>query len=314
MTYVAPFASSQPRVSWRSDLAGVEGRGLALDLVGDGALDRPERVHVLDLGPGAERLRAAGAQRDVRLDPHLAVLHLRVGDVDGAEQQPELLGIAASLLGGSDVRLGDDLHERDAERLKSTRLTRLPSAAAAWTSFAVSSSRWARRIPIVTGPLGRVEGQRAVGGEREVVLADLVALREVRVEVVLAIPARGRGRSRPDRGPGRQDVLHGLPVDCRERARQAEADRTGMGVRGGIRVRDGAGAEHLAHGPDLAVDLDPDHGLVTGAGGHAGVPRRLACGTPCTAITSRLSQGRQSRAERRRDPARRRTSLRPRKR
>ncbi len=37
-------------------------------------------------------------------------------------------------------------------RLKSTRLTRRPSGPAAWTSFAVSSSRWARVIPIVTGP------------------------------------------------------------------------------------------------------------------------------------------------------------------
>ena len=38
------------------------------------------------------------------------------------------------------------------ERLKSTRLTRRPSAPVAWMSLAVSSSRWARVIPIVTGP------------------------------------------------------------------------------------------------------------------------------------------------------------------
>ena len=37
-------------------------------------------------------------------------------------------------------------------RLKSTRLTRVPSVPAAWTSLAVSSSRWARAIPIVTSP------------------------------------------------------------------------------------------------------------------------------------------------------------------
>jgi hypothetical protein len=38
------------------------------------------------------------------------------------------------------------------ERLKSTRLTREPSEAVAWISLAVSSSRWALVIPIVTGP------------------------------------------------------------------------------------------------------------------------------------------------------------------
>ena len=38
------------------------------------------------------------------------------------------------------------------DRLKSTRLTLRPSGVTAWTSFAVSSSRWARVIPIVNGP------------------------------------------------------------------------------------------------------------------------------------------------------------------
>ena len=55
-----------------------------------------------------------GAQRDVRLDPHLAVLHVGVGRADRAQQQLQLLGVPAGLLGGPDVRLGDDLHERRA--------------------------------------------------------------------------------------------------------------------------------------------------------------------------------------------------------
>ena len=38
------------------------------------------------------------------------------------------------------------------DRLKSMRLTLVPSAPVAWISLAVSSSRWARVIPMVTGP------------------------------------------------------------------------------------------------------------------------------------------------------------------
>jgi len=38
------------------------------------------------------------------------------------------------------------------ERLKSTRLTFRPSSPVAWTSLAVSSSRWARVIATVNGP------------------------------------------------------------------------------------------------------------------------------------------------------------------
>ena len=55
-----------------------------------------------------------GAQRDVRLDPHLAALHVGVGRADRAQQQLQLLGVAAGLLGRPDVGLGDDLHERGA--------------------------------------------------------------------------------------------------------------------------------------------------------------------------------------------------------
>ncbi len=93
-------------------LAGVERRRLPLDLVRDRPLDGAERVHVLDLDPRPERLGPARPERDVRLDPQLAALHVRVGCADRAQQQLELLGVAAGLLGGPDLRLGDDLHQR----------------------------------------------------------------------------------------------------------------------------------------------------------------------------------------------------------
>ena len=74
---------------------------------------------------------------------------------DRAQQQLELLGVAAGLLGGPDVGLGDDLHERGArpvevDQASTARPTRRPRRA--WTSLAVSSSRWARVIGTVNGP------------------------------------------------------------------------------------------------------------------------------------------------------------------
>ena len=95
-------------------LAPVERDRLALDLVGDRPLHGPERVHVLDLDPRPEGLGAARAERDVRLDPHLAALHVGIRHADRAQEQLQLLGVATRLLGGPDIRLGDDLHERRA--------------------------------------------------------------------------------------------------------------------------------------------------------------------------------------------------------
>ena len=126
-------------------LARVERGRLPLDLVRDRALDRAERVHVLDLDARAERLRAARPQRDVRLDAHLAALHGRVRRADRQQQQPQLLGVAAGLLGRADDGLGDDLHQRHAGAVEvdEADLRRRP-ASVAWSSLAVSSSRWAR--------------------------------------------------------------------------------------------------------------------------------------------------------------------------
>ena len=156
------------------------------------------------------------------------------------------------------------------ERLKSTRLTLRPSAVVAWTSLAVSSSRWARVMPTVNGPSEVSMVSRPARRERQVVLADLVALGQVRVEVVLAVPAGRLRRRRLDGEPGRQDVLDGPAVDDRQRARQPEADRADVGVRGGAVVGRRAAAEHLGDGPQLAVHLDADDGLVPLEDGRCG--------------------------------------------
>ena len=115
--------------------------------------------------------------------------------------------------------------------------------------------------------LRRLDRQSTRRGERQVVLADLVALGQVGVEVVLAVPARGVRRRRLDRQAGRQDMLHGAAVDDRQRARQAEADRADVAVRRRAVVGRRAGTEHLRLGPQLAVDLDADDGLVAVASG-----------------------------------------------
>ena len=187
-------------------LTGVEDRRLALDLEVDRALDRPERVHVLDLDPGAERLRTARPERDVGLDPHLAALHVGVRRADRAEQQLELLGVAAGLLGGPDLGLGHDLHERragpvevDQADLATGRVQPVDELGRVLLEMGARDGHGERSVR-------RVEGEPPERGERQLVLADLVALGQVRVEVVLAIPARGGRRRRLDRGarpPGR---------------------------------------------------------------------------------------------------------------
>ena len=254
-------------------LRGVERGRLAVDLVFDRPLDRAERVHVLDLDPGPERLRPALAQRHVRLDPHLAPFHVGVRCADRAQEQLQLLGVAPGLLGRADVGIGHDLHQRCAGAVEVDQ--------ADLASIRIGGMDELRGVLLEVRPrdpdgeraLRRLDRQPAGRGERQVVLADLVALGQVRVEVVLAVPARGvRGRGL-DREAGRQDMLHGTAIDDRQRARQAEADRADVAVRGGAVVGRGAGAEHLRGRPQLAVDLDADDGLVAVTRHRSGLAR-----------------------------------------
>src|SRR5207342_523622 len=87
---------------------------LARDLVLHRATERPDGVHVLDLGARPERVRADRTHGHVRVDAHRALFHLHVGDADGLEHGPQLGDVALRLLRAADVGTTHDLHERHA--------------------------------------------------------------------------------------------------------------------------------------------------------------------------------------------------------
>jgi hypothetical protein len=140
-------------------------------------------------------------------------------------------------------------------RFRSMKL-RVPFSS--WMSLPASSSRWARVMPtflplsISTQPLAR-EGQ--------VVLGDLVVLREVRVEVVLPVEL-GVGRDRAVEGEGGAEAeLERRAVEDGQGAGVAEAD--GADLRIGRRAElDRARAEQLGPRLQLDVGLDADDEFV----------------------------------------------------
>jgi hypothetical protein len=83
---VGSFARLIPAARLLGDRpARFEDFGLARDLVGDRLLHRTEGVHVLHLGSRAERCIFAWANRHIRLNAHLPVLHLGIGGSDRAQ-------------------------------------------------------------------------------------------------------------------------------------------------------------------------------------------------------------------------------------
>src|SRR5690606_38984680 len=114
-----------------------------------------------------------------------------------------------------------------------------------------------------------VEHDLALAHHRELELADLVALRQVRIEVVLAVEARPFVDLRAERQPGLHRLTHALAVDDRQHARHGGVHKAHLRVR--LRAEGGGRArEQLGVGDDLRMDLHADHHLpVTGRAANA---------------------------------------------
>ena len=101
----------------------------------------------------------------------------------------------------------------------------------------------------------------AAGRERPLVLRNLVALRQVRIEVVLPREDRPRLHRAAERERRAHRQLDRASVEHRQRAGQAEADRAHVRVRRRAERRR-TPAEDLGGGQQLRVDLEADDGLV----------------------------------------------------
>jgi hypothetical protein len=106
-------------------------------------------------------------------------------------------------------------------------------------------------------PVGAGRLEAAVHAQRLVVLGDLVALRIVRVEVVLAVEDGLLGDLAAEREAEQDRPLHRLAVRHRQRTRERQADRARVRVRR-VEVCDLAAAEHLRPRLQVDVDLEPD--------------------------------------------------------
>ena len=146
-------------------------------------------------------------------------------------------------------------------------------------------------MPTSSSPSGVGHDERAAAAERRLVLADLVALRQVGIEVVLAREDRMLGEiSQPSARPSLIVMLDRARVRHRQRAGMREADRAGVRV---LRraVLELAAAEHLRPRLQVRVHLEADHGLpLSGSSSFSFASRTAASMSRSTStIASRCS-------------------------
>ncbi len=204
-------------------------------LVDERPLDRAEAVHVFDLAD--RRLRDHSLDGDVevhvRVDPQAPLLHVAVAHAEVHQEQLQLVEPGSCLLWAAEIGLRDDLAQRRAGPVEVD-----PAVGLAGRLVVHALARVLLEVHADDADLSRREGplriahlESPVGRERQVVLADLVALRQVRVVVVLPVPLRERGDGAVERERRADREFEGVTVHDRQRSRKAEADGADLRVR-----------------------------------------------------------------------------------
>ena len=108
--------------------------------------------------------------------------------------------------------------------------------------------------------VGHVQVDGAVADDRLQVLRDLIAGRQVGIEVVLALEDRGQIDRGIEAEAGADRLLHAELVDHRQHAGHGRVHRRDLAVGLAPEGR-GRTGEQLGVGDDLGVHLEPDHHL-----------------------------------------------------
>ena len=183
---------------------------LAAGFIMDRLPYKADRVHVLDLAAGAEAL-AGPPHRDVDVRAQVALLHVAVAGAEIAQDRAKLGDVALRFLGGADIRLRDDLHQGNARTVEIDKghggmLIVQQLAGVLLQMQSLDTDRHALAA-------GKIDDHGALANDRRFVLADLVALRQVRIEVVLPVEGRFQVDLRLEAQPGAHRLRHALLVD-----------------------------------------------------------------------------------------------------
>ena len=182
----------------------------------------------------------------------------------------ELRKIAPGLLRAAHVRLAHDLHQRHAGPVDVHETVALSIRLGAVQQLGDVLFEVDAGDSYGPGGGANVYFKAAVAGYRLIVLRYLVALHQVGVRIVLAVELRHPGNGAARCEPGAYDQLDRLPVYNRQHPRHAHAHGAYERVGRGLLVGSGARAEHLAHGEQLRVYLQPYDDLILHEGKYMG--------------------------------------------
>ena len=191
-------------------------------------LDKTEGVDVLDLRPRAQGVGTQWPQRDVDIATHRAFGHVAVGNTQVSDQAVQGFQVGYRLGGVAQVGFGHDFQQRGARpvevdaslavKILVQRLARIFFQVGTGDTYGAGSAVLELDLKAAATDDGSLE------------LADLVALGQVRVKIILAVEHRAPANVRANTEPEHDGVAHRQGVQYRQHAGHGQVDGTGLGV------------------------------------------------------------------------------------
>jgi len=195
-----------------------------LDL--DRLTDEADRIDVLDFAARA-KLAARLSHRNVDIGAQVALFHVAVAGAQIAQDGPEFGDVGLRLLGRAHVGLGHDFHQGNARAIEIDvgivgMLVVQRFAGVLLKMEALDADAHALAVD--------VDLDFALADHRLFVLRDLIALRQIRVEVVLAVEHAFQIDLGLETQAGADRLRHALLVDHRQHARHRRIDQRNVAV------------------------------------------------------------------------------------
>ena len=236
------------------DLAAIFQNGnLAAGFIVNRLRHEAHRVHVLDLAPGAEMAEILGglilfilprtADRHVDIRPQVAVLHVAVTGAQIAQDLAQFGDIGCRLLRPANVGARDNLHQGHAGAVEIDKghggvhvMDRL--AGVLFQMNPLDPDQTGDPLAIRFG--GKFDQHFTFTHDGVVKLTDLIALRQIGVEIVLAVKGRAKVdlRFQPKARP--YGLFDAEFVDDRQHARHGGIDEGDVGIGFGTHLGGGA--------------------------------------------------------------------------
>ena len=286
---------------------GLNNCDLALGFIVNRRLDEAHRVHVLDLAACAEMreilrfhvflILPRTTNRHVHIGPQVAVLHVAVTGAQIAQQLAQFGHVGCGFFRATDIRAGDDLHQSNA-------CTVVIHERHVWIHVMHGFARVLFKVDTFNAHLAcnarlHIDDDFAFAHDRVIELRNLIALWQIRVEIVLAIKGRLQVNLCLEAQSGAHCLLNTELIDNRQHSGHRRVNERHVGVWLCAKLRGGPREEFRirAH---LRMDFHPDHEfpVVFRAGDDFGfrgficqVQHRLRLHKTCARRRSRTGRG-----------------------